>query len=214
MRSLVFASMITLSCVGPTGPAGQDGTNGEDGTDPTDPGGTPSSSTDTPIKLTSGARIKARTKTVTQSTADGAKFVSTTFAGWFDAMRNEPCFAQPTGDGELRCLPRAVDIVYDSYFSDPACTQPVAIESVSTSSCPDATPVEDAKYISEQGEGSCSGSIGKLWPATRLQQTQYYRDTFTGCFGESPTSGWRYYAISGAEIPLTAFAVIESTTTE
>lgn len=67
----------------------------------------------------SGTRLKAKY----YAGSDGSKV----FIGMYDSQRNEDCSFTLAGDGVLRCLPTTGTASVSAYYSDSACSVPLAL---------------------------------------------------------------------------------------
>lgn len=75
----------------------------------------------------SGSRLKAKWV----SGSDGSK----QFVGFYDSERSEDCSFQKAGDGTTRCMPASSGSVYNAFFSDAGCAQPLLSVPVGSVSC-------------------------------------------------------------------------------
>lgn len=198
MRPIITSLALSLcACVGPEGPPGPPGTNGGDGS---------STTTQTPDLFESGTRIKARTTVTEYSTVDGATRTQTSFVGWFDSMRNEPCSPTLASDGKTRCLPAAAAPL-TGYFVDAACTVPGA----PLSTCLGA---DAPKYIAIPQPTTCPpSSLGAKVIPVGTPTTTYYFKSGANCTGPTTTADLAWYPPAGAEIPPTEFVEMTVTTT-
>lgn len=164
--------------------------------------GTPADPADT---YESGQRIKAlATKTVT-TTPDGAKRSVTSFAGWFDSTRNEPCSPTLAADGKTRCLPAAAAVQNPaSLFADSLCSIPVTL-SIGCTPPP--------KYIAVQASTSCPQTLGPKMFAVGQVVSTYYSLGGTTCNGPNTLTGYMFYPTSGVEIAPSSFVEMTVTTT-
>lgn len=172
-----------------------------------DDGGVPGANgEDQPIQFTSGTRIKARTTTTMITTADGASYKSTTFAGWYDAERNEACSPQLAADGKTRCIPAASPTF--GYYADAACTMPVTFASTPTPVCGASGTL---KYISVAPPPACPTTVGpRIYLAGSIGNTYYIKSTSNGtCSGPNMLEGYTFAAL-GTEVPAAEF--VEMTT--
>lgn len=156
-----------------------------------------------PPAWTSGTRIKARTTTTVTSSADGAEHEVTSFVGWYDSMRSEPCTPSKAADSKTRCLPTAVAL--QNFYVDAGCTMAAAL---TFTSC-DAIP---PKYVSLSPPASCPQPGPKLYAAGTATST-YYTGSPGNCNGPTTNAAYTFYPASGAEIPATSFAEMTVMTT-
>jgi hypothetical protein len=163
---------------------------------------------DQPIQFMSGTRIKARATNTMITTADGASYKSTAFAGWFDAQRNEACSPQLAADGKTRCLPAA--IATSNYYSDAACSMPIVIASTPTPVCGGSGML---KYIAISPAPACPTTVGPtLHHAGTIGTTYYIKGTNGTCSGPTTADGYTWASL-GAEIPPDEFVEMTTTTT-
>jgi hypothetical protein len=125
-------------------------------------------------------------------TSDGAKV----FSNSYDTQRNEDCAFGVAGDGVTRCLPyqnAAYD--YGSYFSDAACTQPVAL---AYSSC--GAP----SYILVRGTGCPVGMTTMRVYTVGAVHASYYTKVGTTCSGPTTVAAYTFYSY-GTEVAPSSF---------
>jgi hypothetical protein len=136
----------------------------------------------------SGTRIKMKVL----KTPDGAKV----FSNSYDTQRNEDCVFGVAGDGVMRCLPyQSVAYDYGSYFSDAACTQPVAL---SYSSC--AAP----SYILVRGAACPYGMTATRVYTVGAAHASFYTKSGTTCSGPTTVATYTLYSY-GAEVAPSSF---------
>lgn len=123
MRAIfIVLSLVCLGCDDDPGPRGLPGPQGEPGEpgamgEPGPPGPPGAQGpAGAPAASMSGTRLQARYF----NADDGAR----EFIGWYDTQLMAECSFKRSGDGEIRCLPKAKAIVL--YSLDAACTQPVS----------------------------------------------------------------------------------------
>lgn len=166
------------------------------------------SATDAPA-WTSGSRIKARTTVTTTTSPDGASYETTSFGGWYDSARAEPCAPEVAADGKTRCLPASLHLQISEY-GDAGCTIPVVVGGISYVPCPDSPEVP--KYVADQPASTCPPT-GKRIYAVATSYPNYYVKSGAACQGpysvEPPLGAYS----AGAEIPASAFAEMSVTTT-
>ena len=171
--------------------------------------GTPSSGGITdPGTFSSGTRINARVVSTTTTTADGARYTSTWFSGWFDSQRNEVCAPALASDGVTRCLP-AASAISTNVYGDSSCTILVAL----AATCGDA-PAYVSVLPPAPPAGTCPGtSAGPKLFAAGTAYTSYYAKSGATCSGPSILATYTWYAAAGPEIDPTLFAVMTTNTT-
>jgi len=191
--------------LGACGPAA-DGRTTDAGPSVGDGGVVGGSGQDQPIKFNSGTRIKAKVTNTSISTADGAKYTSSAFAGWYDAARQEDCSPKSAGDGKIRCLPATMNT---PYYADAACTAPAAL--VVTDPTPGCSPPQP-KYLGVLPPAACPQTGGTRVYRLGPTITTFYSKSSTGtCSGPATSPGLSFYTL-GAEVPVTEFAEMTSTT--
>ena len=139
----------------------------------------------------SGTRIEARVVT----TPDGAKALF----GWRDTLLDMNCQFGNTADGTVRCVPASVAKL--GYYSDSACTIPVAYYSKETS-CLTDTPT----HASLNGVGaSCRDEEYRLITGA-IAPTELYRIAALGgdCRDSNFSDDNEYYTV-GDLVPMSAF---------
>lgn len=198
MKALVASFIAAIAC-GPVGSLGGDAANGRGDADAGRGPGTgsadaaPAGAADAAVGgnldlYQSGSRIKMKVL----RTPDGAK----TFQGNYDSQRGEDCsFTYPTADGVMRCLPSIATL---SYFSDAACTVPIAL----TFACSQPPP-----YVATLTQ-SCTNLFvyGPIHAAVPVSPTTYYGKSGTACVSlGTPSAQFAFFGISGPEIPPTSF---------
>jgi hypothetical protein len=212
--AMVVATIVGGGCVGPSGKDGSQGPEGPTGPEePQGPAGSAGNNggnatgTQAPQTWTSGTRIKARTTTTTMSSADGFQLSVTTFGGYFDSTRNEPCAPTPASDGITRCLPAATYAAASGpFYADAACTIVVA----PVTGCNPPAP----KYIAISPAATCPAStMGTQIFAAGTGQSSYYYKPAATCTGPTTLAGYTFYPISGSEISPSSFAAMTVTTT-
>jgi hypothetical protein len=206
MRSLVGLGVVFLAVAC----ADEEPSIGPDPSKPTGTGGAPSSSSsggggsgghaadggggsgasgggEVGLGWESGSRLKVRYL----EAGDGARQAT----GWFDSERGEECIFTRSTDGEMRCLPSGLQAnVTAGFFSDAACTQPIAI-----STC--AGSVYAFETI------ACSGQR-RIYQLGAALSTIYVG---AGCTSSPTSPGLNYYAV-GPEVPPSSFVRAEEQT--
>jgi hypothetical protein len=135
----------------------------------------------------------------------GGRFM-TDYRPFFDAQLDAPCEPTPFCDGSTRCLP---DLPSSSpYFTDAACTQPIALVSENTA-CSTATP--PTRVIVDPTGSDCYGpaSIYELGAAFDPPAVWTKSPTDGSCVSTSVDqgTGFRFHAL-GAALPLDSFAAV------
>jgi hypothetical protein len=169
-----------------------------------------------PPAYVSGSRIKARVTTSTTSSADGASYTSSAFAGWYDSSRSEPCDSMIAADGKARCLPTSTGVQTGlNFYADASCTQPILMSptQVACSLFP-ATP--PPKYLLGGDVATQAGCyLTRVYPVTKVATPAglYHPNGMGICAGPTaPPAGYDFY-LGGAEIPAVTFAELTVTTT-
>lgn len=198
LRVALMAGVFLGAC----GPAG-DGRSTDAAPSGGDGGIVGGNGQDQPIKFNSGSRIKAKVTKTSISTADGAKYESSAFGGWYDAQRQEDCSPGLAGDGKTRCLPTA-STMFAGYYADAACTVPGLL--ISVPSC------LTVKYVAAPVSGcSATATTGPRIYRPGTMQATYYSKSGTTCTAQS--SATLGLVPQGAEVPPTDFAEMTSTVT-
>lgn len=162
-----------------------------------------------PGTFSSGTRIKARVVATTTTTADGARYTSTWFGGWFDSQRNEVCAPALASDGVTRCLP-AASAISTNVYGDSSCTILVAL----AATCADAPPAYVSVPPPAPPTGLCPGtSVGPKLFAAGTAYTSYYTKSGATCSGPSILASYTWYETAGPEIDPALFATMTTNTT-
>ena len=153
---------------------------------------------DADAQTTSGTRIKAKWLV----TADGARQPN----GWYDSMRKEDCLFTAAGDGKTRCIP-LFGAGATIYFTDAACSQPLAALSLPTDAGCQASAIPKYGWFPDY---SCSaaGSVGlyrtfSVGSAVATPSTAFQKSV-TNCTAISSTALYRWY--TATEVAPTEFA--------
>ncbi len=114
-------------------------------------------------------------------------------SGLYDSMRQESCVFTVAGDGKLRCLPGAM---FNGYFSDAACTQPVA--AWLTNIC-GSMP----SYAATYDMSTCPQQEHLFSLGGQVQLAMAYLSSGGQCFAIG-TTNYIFYSL-GAEVPPSSF---------
>lgn len=202
MRNLFVAAALLVGCSGSGGDAfdgsngadgkdGKDGLNGADGKPgeqgPPGPAGEPGSEAQT-----SGSRLKAQWL----AGEDGSR----QFSAFYDTTLQARCFFQQVTPGDWRCVSQPADIGGSAVFSNPTCTNAVAI-SYGSDCAP--TPAPHAYVPAYVSYDACKGFTVKTYAvgaAIAKPAKVYAINTISGCVEmmSAPHPASKYYQ-TGAE---------------
>jgi hypothetical protein len=180
-----------------TGQGGQSGQGGTSGTSGEDAGfmdvfmdAMPDASAD-PV---SGARLKAKYR----SGADGSKAYLP--GSWYDSQRQESCAFYRASDGKERCLPLEEGYAQAGfYFTDAACTVPLAIAPLGCAPKYALGTTGESCYGSSGGYAYKISSIG-----ANVSPAMIYSKSGADCYGGQASQSIAYYTV-GAEVPPSSF---------
>jgi hypothetical protein len=234
MRKIALVvGLMAVACSGPegpTGPAGKDGAsgssgssgangaNGEGGVTAESDGGGGGGGPGTDVtSYASGTRIKARVTTQTTIGSDGSKLTRSSWGGWYDTMRAEPCSEGALSDGKTYCIPAATVAGASSYFTDAACTiaaPPSIFVGGPTTNC-DGTMTQPTlpKYVITTDSGACTRRLRPL--VSVAMPAALYGKSVAMCVNVTAfvPAGYVYIDTSAAEISPSSFQEMTQTST-
>lgn len=150
-----------------------------------------------PCEHVDGSRlIRQRTKIVG---SDGLVFYYGTYS-IYDTLEKVTCSSSVTEDGVVRCVPSGM-VYMEVYFSDAACTIPVAFSTISACQSPISLP----KYAGEVVAGASCNDPSKLliYEIASEFMGQLYIKSGNTCTTTAPLPTYKYYAVGNKVAPST-----------
>ena len=160
--------------------------------------------TDAPIAPDAGPGTIDGAKSGTRIKLVWDDFAGTrSWAGFFDAQRQEACRITAWGDGHSYCVPSSSG---QTAFRDAACTQQVGRVYQDTS-CTTAPP---PTYLIDYQDGACSYAAAHLYRrGTKIAVTQWFdKGTDGTCYGPYTATSYDFYALGAEVVPATDLAAV------
>jgi hypothetical protein len=132
-----------------------------------------------------------------------------TQTSFFDSASNERCELTSFCDGTTRCVPKLPSPV--SSYSDPGCTQPVAVLQYDPN-CP--APPTPTRVLFDRDKGcydlDAVRPVGAPITPTALWSDATADGSCVNVSSTAGTPGWGYFAL-GAAVPVDTFVTIQTT---
>lgn len=119
------------------------------------------------------------------------------YGSWRDTQLGLDCYFDVAGDGARRCVP-SFSLTFSVFFSDPACTQPLALGSSSTA-CPPS-------HVGSWDQNFCPPRT-HVFPITGKFTGTVHRLQGTSCVQHTPGAGQVFYS-AGPEVDPTSLVPV------